>query len=150
MKRRADGRKVMVQGYIRIYVPNHPRADVYGYVFEHIFKAETALGKSLPEKAEVHHHDENPGNNPNSNLVICQDRAYHRLLHVRMRVIKAGGDPNLEKFCTACKRLKSKIEFGKHYAHHEGLNPMCKLCAKEQRKKYPSYRRSKRKALLAC
>jgi hypothetical protein len=27
--------------------------------------------------------------------VICQDRAYHMLLHMRERIVRAGGDPNV-------------------------------------------------------
>src|SRR3990167_9989532 len=54
----------------------------------HILVAEKALGRPLPEGVEVHHHDENRQNNSNSNLVICQDVAYHRLLHVIMRVLR--------------------------------------------------------------
>lgn len=70
---------------------------------EHVLIAERAMGKPLPAKAEVHHVDESKGNNVPSNLVICQDHAYHRLLHVRMRALDACGNANWRK-CTFCKR----------------------------------------------
>jgi hypothetical protein len=54
-------------------------------VYEHIYKAEKALGKALPLKAIVHHWDGNPGNNDNINLVVCPDQAYHLDLHRRMK-----------------------------------------------------------------
>ena len=73
----------------------------------HVTIAEGALGHSLPVGAEVHHVDENKSNNRNSNLVICQDHAYHSLLHVRARVLRAGGDPNTQRICADCKRLVS-------------------------------------------
>jgi hypothetical protein len=40
-----------------------------------------ALGKPLPLGAEVHHVNGDPTDNRPANLVICQDRDYHALLH---------------------------------------------------------------------
>lgn len=75
------------QGYVLVYSPDHPHADCKGYVYEHVAIACTALGKPLPKRAEVHHHDRTRTNNTNGNLVLCQDRAYHMLLHKRMRMV---------------------------------------------------------------
>lgn len=53
-------------------------------VYEHVWLAEKALGKPLPEKAVVHHMNEQPADNYTPfNLVICPDQAYHLLLHRR-------------------------------------------------------------------
>ncbi len=71
--------------------------------FEHVHIAESALGHALPAEAEVHHVNGNGRDNANSNLVICQDHAYHFLLHVRARVLRAGGNPNTQRICTDCK-----------------------------------------------
>jgi hypothetical protein len=49
----------------------------------HRRRAELALGKPLPPGAEVHHADGSVADD--APLVICQDRAYHMLLHKRMR-----------------------------------------------------------------
>lgn len=76
----------------------------------HICVAERALGKPLPEGAHVHHFDGDGYNNDPANLVICQDAAYHSLLHVRQRVKAAGGDPNTQRICTRCKQLKFASE----------------------------------------
>lgn len=57
--------------------------DVYEY--EHIRVAEAALGKKLPEGAEVHHLNKNKADNRPTNLVVCPDHAYHMLLHKRAR-----------------------------------------------------------------
>lgn len=62
-------------------------------VLEHIYKAEQALGKPLPEGAVVHHvngvkHD----NDTPFNLVICPDQAYHLLLHRRAKELGYEGN----------------------------------------------------------
>src|SRR3954468_15898274 len=79
----------------------------------HRIVAAMALGKPLPPKAEVHHVDGNTMNNLNSNLVICEDRAYHRLLHIRANTLRAGGDPNTERLCGNCGKTKPFSEFHK-------------------------------------
>lgn len=70
--------------------------------FEHVRIAESVLGKPLPAGAVVHHADGNRGNNEKGNLVICQDAAYHNLLHMRMRAVSAGF-PAHYRMCIFCK-----------------------------------------------
>ena len=57
-------------------------------ILRHILVAEKALGKSLPVGAEVHHVDLDRSNDNPSNLVICQNRAYHKLLHKRTEALR--------------------------------------------------------------
>lgn len=76
----------------------------------HLVRAEAALGHPLPPKAIVHHVDEDPSN-PNARLVICPNQKYHFLLHVRMRVKQAGGDPNRDRICAYCGVVKPMSEF---------------------------------------
>lgn len=90
------------QGYVLVYVPNHPRSNKAGCVHEHILVAEEALGKYLPAKSVVHHVDETKDNNSPTNLVICENVAYHNLLHQRLRALKASGNPNAVR-CRYCK-----------------------------------------------
>jgi hypothetical protein len=75
----------------------------------HRVRAELALGKPIPNGAHVHHAD--GSKSADAPLVICQDGAYHRLLHVRMRVVRAGGDPNTQRICGHCGRVKSIDDF---------------------------------------
>ena len=92
----------MTTRHVQASAPHHPKASASGCVYRHILVAEKALGRLLPKGAQVHHVDGNPRNNSNRNLVICQDMAYHKLLHYRTRVVKAGGNPNTDKFCGDC------------------------------------------------
>lgn len=73
-------------GYITIRNANKKRRA-------HVIIAEKALGRDLPNGAEVHHVDGNKTNNDNSNLIICPNRAYHRLLHLRTAALNACGNP---------------------------------------------------------
>ena len=98
------GRTISTKGYVLIFMPQHPRAGKSGYVREHLLVAEKALGRPIPPNVQVHHWDENRGNNDPSNLVICEDDAYHKLLHKRACSYKASGrvDWLICNFCGVC------------------------------------------------
>ena len=96
------GSPVTTQGYVYVHSPEHPRANRDGYVFQHILIAEAALGKSLPKGVEVHHADGIRSNNTPSNLVICQDRGYHKMIHARLRAFLASGHADYRQ-CIFCR-----------------------------------------------
>lgn len=89
--------------YWKILKPDHPDADLAGYLFEHRWIAEQALGKRLPFHCHVHHVDGNSQNNTPSNLVICEDAKYHYLLHERAESLAQTGNANSTK-CENCTR----------------------------------------------
>lgn len=105
----------------------------------HVLKAEAALGKPLPEHAQVHHVDLTKSTE--SVLVICENDAYHKLLHVRTRIVKAGGNPNTDSWCSSCKTAKNKDQF---YARQTTsghkragtLTTFCKECSKRSTKNW--------------
>ena len=84
--------------------------------------AEQALGHALPLGAVVHHVDGQQGlDNPNA-LVICQDQAYHLLLHQRLRALRVCGHADWRK-CSYCKNyspiqaLNVRLFAGAHHKH---------------------------------
>ncbi len=96
----------------------------------HRQRAERALGHPLPAGAEVHHAD--GSKRDNAPLVICQDDAYHKLLHARMRVLAAGGNPNTDAVCGMCRTAKNRAEFRAHRARVFGVADVCLVCVRLQ------------------
>ena len=60
---------------------------------------EKAIKKKLPQKAEIHHF---PNKRNFTNIVICENRLYHHLLHIRYRALKLCGNVHYRK-CVYCK-----------------------------------------------
>lgn len=119
-----NGRKQAGGGYVSILLPDHQSATKTGYVLEHILISERALGRPLPLKAEIHHVNEIPFDNRNANLVICESLAYHKLLHQRLRAVKAGVPAHWLK-CPYCKRYDKPeaLWIGpRHGKHHRACS----------------------------
>lgn len=122
------GRWITEFGYVAILTPGHHRTSARGYVMEHVLVAEAALGKPLHRKHPVHHLNENRADNRNVNLVICESQKYHLLLHARQRIIKMGGDPDIQKLCFGCKCLLLKVNFSKNKRLFDGFAGYCREC----------------------
>jgi hypothetical protein len=122
-------RHITNKGYAKINMPSHPRADAKGRVLEHIVIIEQTIGKYLPPQAVSHHVNEIRSDNRKSNLVLCNDVAYHQLLHVRLRSYKAVGKVG-NHFCLTCKTWQSDNNF---YLRPEGTPySYCKSCEKKR------------------
>jgi len=89
-------------GYVKVSSNGHPRSDESGYVLEHILIAEKALGRFLVEPERVHHVNLIKSENTNSNLVVCPNDSYHRLLHIRTKALSECGHSSWRK-CCHCK-----------------------------------------------
>ncbi len=94
VKRRPQGAGTIASGYVY-----HSRNGVKKA--EHVEIAERALGRPLKNEELVHHGDGVRLNNDNGNLIICPNKAYHFLLHRRMRARDACGNPDWRK-CEVC------------------------------------------------
>lgn len=133
-----NGGKTLDHGYVLILKPDHPKANYYGYVREHILIAEKVLGKLLPEGAVVHHINENKADNRKENLVICENDAYHQLLHRRMRALKTCGNPNWRK-CWICKEYDDPENL---YINNP-YTPRHKECMNQYLKQWKAYKKRK-------
>ncbi len=119
-----------VSGFV-IRMRNHPRAwHKSGFVPEQFLIAEKILGKVLPEEVVIHHPNHNRWDN--SLIVICENQAYHFLLHRRENALKACGHANWRK-CNFCKDYDDPKNL---YFAPQPKGYIChRLCRKEYQQK---------------
>jgi len=87
-------------GRCEVYSPNHRKVSSHHkYVFRYRLIGEKVLGKKLPPSAVIHHVDGVVDNDITSNLVLCENDTYHKLLHRRTRAYKACGHTKWLKCC---------------------------------------------------
>lgn len=58
------------------------------FVREHRHVVEKVLKRKLPRTVIVHHINEDKLDNSKGNLVVCQDKDYHKLLHEREHALQ--------------------------------------------------------------
>lgn len=92
--------------YLRKYLPNHPMANTVGTIRKERLIIENILGKILPCHVVIHHINKKITDNDRSNLVLCENSAYHHLLHRRERAFKKSGHANWRK-CNYCHQYDS-------------------------------------------
>lgn len=115
------GRHKDSDGYMIIKNDQHPRSCPNGYVKEHILIAEKAFGRALPPGAVVHHVN---GTKDSGDLVVCEDNAYHKLLHQRSRAYKACGHSSWRK-CRYCKSWDDPINMWTSSKTKEAYHRSC-------------------------
>ncbi len=127
------GRTTVGKGYIMIYLPNHPRASQWGYVPEAVLVAEKILSKHLPLSAVIHHVNGKTAESQPGNIVICQDKAYHQLLHLRQRAYEACGHASWRR-CYFCKKWDDPINMYEHRGKGPTIHRKCGALQAKQRR----------------
>lgn len=75
-------------GYVRVYVPMHPEANTWGYVYEHRLVAEQMIGRRLSVNEVVHHKNGKRWDNRPDNLEILTDSEHSKLHAKEKRLTK--------------------------------------------------------------
>lgn len=107
------GESLCGDGYVLVTVSG------FGSVKRCRLVAEKAIGKKLPLGAMVYHHNGNRSDDSNSNLVVCQDEEYHRIIHARARAFYACGHAGW-RLCRHCKKWDhpSNLTTTHKYTHY--------------------------------
>jgi len=89
----------------RVYMcgSSHPFKRTHKCFSQACFVAMVVFGRELPVGTIVHHANGDPSNDSNNNLVLCENRAYHNLLHQRKRAYDECGDTK-KRACQLCKQ----------------------------------------------
>lgn len=80
-------RKKRSDGYIYVFVPEHPYASKDGYVMEHILVMEKAIGRYITREEVVHHKNKIRDDNRLENLELMTFKA-HTSMHSKERWAK--------------------------------------------------------------
>ena len=100
----------------------------------HRWIAESVLGRELKSTKVVHHLNYDKLDCRKTNLLICQDQSYHKLIHARTDMLNKGVNPNTHHICSSCKQSKLKESFPKNRDEWNGVNHNCTECSNSIRK----------------
>lgn len=71
--------------YVKIHVPNHPRADESGNVDEHVIVMENMIHRYLRPEESVHHVNQIRSDNRPENLALMANDEDHAWIHKHIK-----------------------------------------------------------------
>ena len=87
---------------------------------EHRIVVEKAIGKPLRRTADIHHVNGIRDDNRPENLVVCNNRKYHHLLHIRGAALDATGNADKRK-CCFCGEYDTKENMKRMWGQDESF-----------------------------
>ena len=129
------------QHALMLYQPEHPYNNE-GYVFVYRLIVEAVLQKYLAPKHPIHHVDGDSTNNVTNNFVVCEDNAYHKLLHVRTEALKATGNANSRKCAFCGEWILPDIEGVNYYKRKRKCGWSIRFVHKKCERSYDKARRA--------
>ncbi len=100
------GRRIDDDGYVLILRPDHPDARKSGYILEHRFVMEQAIGRRLGRREVVHHKNRNKQDNRLSNLMLFSSNGIHLAHELTGKVPKWRKPPSEWKRPSAKKNRR--------------------------------------------
>lgn len=97
--------KIKINGYVYLHIPEHPSANINGYIAEHRLILEKKLGRLLTKNEDVHHLNKIVDDNRPENLEV-QIKNAHVILH------KTGSKHKVESKQKTSKTLKEAWKRG--------------------------------------
>src|SRR3990167_73082 len=97
-------RQHFAEGYIEIYMPNHPFKTKEGYVKEHRLVMEKYLNRFLNPQEVVHHMNGKRNDNCIENLMLFETDNVHKLFHKNIR--------HQKRSCLSTKLINPKTSNG--------------------------------------
>jgi hypothetical protein len=85
--------------HVLVNMPEHPRADHHGRVYEHVIVAGNKIGRNIKPTERIHHINCVKDDNSPENLFVCADNKEHLLIHGSLnRCVKELMDLGVLKF----------------------------------------------------